>query len=155
MPLMPPREPRPEPLARARARLEFDALVRRRSAAIVESSPSGGHEDPAAVLAGREEADRAALVEAVARSFADAVDRENSSRGILRAGLPVEYVDAVLVEGHGGQLVVDAEEYEQAPVRVRARVGFDTGQTVIRGRDLDGYLRTGDARYAEALGLPA
>ncbi len=137
MPLMPAREPQPLPLARARARLEFDALVRRRTDAMRQANT---YADPN-------------LLDALARSFADAVDRENSSRGILRAGLPVEYVDAVLVEGHGGQLVVDAEEYEQAPVRVRARVG--EVDSVIRGRDLDGYLRTGDARYAEALGLPA
>ncbi len=145
MPLMPARERSPEPLARARARLEFDALLDRRVQAIRHREG----ED----LTRTEREEPARLVEALARSFADAVDRENSSRGILRAGLPVEYVDAVLVEGHGGQLVVDAEEYEQAPVRVRARVG--EVDSVIRGRDLDGYLRTGDARYAEALGLPA
>jgi hypothetical protein len=139
VPLMPAPEPRPVPLARARARLEFDDLSTRRQVAL---NDAGRRED-------------ALLVEALARDFADAVDRDNSTRGILRAGVAVEYVDAVVLTGSAGALVVDAVDYDDAPVYWRSRVGFDTGQTVIRGRDLDGYLRTGEARYAEQLGLPA
>jgi hypothetical protein len=149
VPLMPAREPRPEPLARARARLEFDALVRRRVEGIANPSiaagPVGqGHPPTPAVQ-------RAQLVEAVSRSFADAVDRENSSRGILRTGVQVEYVDAVVLSGQAGQVVVDAPEYDASPVYWQARLG--EVDSVVRGRDLDAFLRTGDKRYAEQLGL--
>jgi hypothetical protein len=134
---MPAPEPRPEPLARARARLEFDALIHRREVAFLDADR-------------REDAE---LLASLAQAFADQVDRENSSRGILRTGTPVEYVDAVVLTGQAGALVVDAIEYDGAPVYWQAKAGDP--DSVIRGRDLDGYLRTGEQRYAEQLGLPS
>ena len=135
MPLMPAPQSRPEPLASARRRLEFDALLLRRVADL-RDEPDAGDPD---------------LLDAHARAFADAVDRENSSRGILRAGVQVDYVDAVVLTGQGGHLVVDAPEYDAAPVYWQARAGDP--DSVVRGRDLDGYLRTGEQRYAERLGF--
>jgi hypothetical protein len=134
---MPPREPRPEPLARALARVEFDALVLRRCRAL-----DGGGERATA-----------GLVEALARSFADQVDRENSTRGILRTGVAIEYVDAVVLTGSAGALVVDAPEYDERSLYWRARAGVIEDGTILRGRHLDGYLRTGEQGYAEKLGL--
>lgn len=146
MPLMPTPEPRPAPAARAQARLAFDRLLAdrlsnlRRDTTVREGETAArGVED-------------ARLLESLAQAFADAVDRENSTRGILRAGVPVEYVDAVVLAGDAGVLVVDAVEYDGAPVYWQTKAG--NPDLVIRGRDLDGYLRTGDARYAEQLGLP-
>jgi hypothetical protein len=139
---MPAPEPRPEPLERARARLEFDALVRNRLA-VLRDTPQPGDED----------GELRQLVDAIAREFADAVDRENSTRSILRTGVQVEYVDAVVLTGSHGVLVVDSVLYDEAPVYAHARAGVVEDGTVIRGRDLDGYLRTGDQRYAERLGL--
>jgi hypothetical protein len=95
--------------------------------------------------------DDLALLRSIVEAFAEAVDRENSSRGILRVGVAVEYVDAVVVEGSGGHLVVDAVDYDSAPVYWQSRAGEVT--SVVHGNDLDAYLRTGERRYAEAIGL--
>jgi len=137
VPLMPAPEPRPEPLARAKARLAYDALVHARQIALTNAGR-------------REDGD---LLQAIAQAFADQVDRENSTRGILRVGVQVEYVDAVVVTGKAGAVVVDADEYEATPIAWHTRAG--EVDSVIRGRDLDGYLRSGEQRYAEQLGLPA
>lgn len=149
MPFLPAPQEHPLPLERARARLEFDDLVRRRVGALRHDG-TGGPFTPEEVI---RDAGSAQLVEAVARSFADAVDRENSTRGILRAGIAVEYVDAVVLTGSAGALVVDAVEYDGSPGYWITKAG--NPDLIIRGRDLDGYLRTGEARYAEQLGLPA
>lgn len=152
MPLMPAPEPRPVPLARAQERLAFDALVRDRQTAIIAPAAAAG---PVGQGPQHPTVERARRVEAIARSFADAVDRENSTRGILRTGVSVEYVDAVVLTGPNGSLVVDAPEYDAAPVYWQAKAGTLGEGSIVRGRDLDGYLRTGDARYAEQLGLSA
>jgi hypothetical protein len=148
MPLMSAPEPRPLPLARAQARHKFDDLIRHRLAAIRASTGASHEGNPST---GTPPEPVGALLDALARSFADAVDRENSTRGILRAGVAVEYVDAVVLTGRAGTIVVDADDYESAPVYWQARVsGLDL---VVRGRDLDAYLRTGGQQYAEAIGL--
>lgn len=148
MPLMPAREPRPEPLARARARLEFDTLVRNRLAAIRAGTGASHEGDPDRGVPPEPVGEQ---LDALARTFADEVDRENSSRGILRVGMPVDYVDAVVITGEAGALVVDSTEYDGAPLYWHAKAGRP--DSVIRGRDLDGYLRTGERRYAEQIGL--
>jgi hypothetical protein len=84
------------------------------------------------------------------REFVGAVERANSSRALLRQQ-PLDYVDAVLIDGSGGQLVVDAVEYDTAPTHWQAKAG--EVDRVVHGADLDGYLRTGDRMYAERLGL--
>lgn len=146
MPLMPPPEPRPLPLARAQARLAFDTLLRDR----VNSVRAGvaGLDDPEVR---KRDAEDARLLESLGSAFADAVDRENSTRGILRTGTPIEYVDAVVLTGTAGALIVEAIEYDGAPAYWQTKAG--NPDLVIRGRDLDGYLRTGETRYAEQLGL--
>jgi hypothetical protein len=142
VPLMPPREPRPVPLARAQARLAFDTLLADRvstiRAGVAEHAPE-------------QDAEAARRLESLGQAFADAVDRENSSRGILRAGVPVDYVDAVVLTGDAGALIVDAIDYDGAPAYWQTKAG--NPDLIIRGRDLDGYLRTGEARYAEQIGL--
>jgi hypothetical protein len=90
------------------------------------------------------------LLYALSVDFIDSVERANSSRILLRQ-TPLDYVDAVVIDGANGQLVVDAVEYDVAPVHWLARAGEVT--SVIHGADLDAYLRTGDTRYAVRLGL--
>jgi hypothetical protein len=90
------------------------------------------------------------LLYALSVDFIDSVERANSSRILLRQ-TPLDYVDAVVIDGANGQLVVDAVEYDAAPVHWLARAGEVT--SVIHGADLDAYLRTGDTRYAVRLGL--
>lgn len=93
---------------------------------------------------------QANLARELSREFAEAVERANSSRALLRQQ-PIEYVDAVLLDGSAGQLVVDAVEYDAAPVYAQSRVG--EVDRILHGADLDAYLRTGERRYAEAIGL--
>jgi hypothetical protein len=95
--------------------------------------------------------DELALLAAIVESFAEAVDRDNSSRGILRVGVATEYVDAVVLCGSAGELVVEAPDYDGAPVYWQARAG--EVDSIVHGADLDAYLRTGEARYAQAIGL--
>jgi hypothetical protein len=147
MPLMPEREEHPLPLARAQARLAFDTLLRDRMNALASGETEGDGSEEALDRG----AEAARLLESLGSAFADAVDRENSTRGILRAGVAVDYVDAVVLTGDAGVLVVDAVEYNGAPAywQTKAR----NPDLVIRGRDLDAYLRTGETRYAEQLGI--
>jgi hypothetical protein len=154
VPLMPAPEERPLPLARAQERLAFDDLLRRRQAAIVDAVPTPATDDLSVVErdAPQQAREVAALLEALARRFADAVDRGNDGRQYLRQP-PIEYVDAVVLSGDAGDLLVEGVEYEASPVYWQAKAGDP--DSAIRGRDLDGYLRTGDARYAEQLGLPS
>jgi hypothetical protein len=93
---------------------------------------------------------RAQLLDALVREFVEAVERANSSRTLLRQG-SLDYVDAVLLDGTSGQLVVDAVEYDAAPIYWQARVG--EVERIVHGADLDAYLRTGEDRYATRLGL--
>jgi hypothetical protein len=46
---------------------------------------------------------------------------------------------------------VDAVEYDAAPVYWQSRAG--EVDALVHGADLDGYLRTGERRYAVAIGL--
>jgi hypothetical protein len=115
-------------------REQLDALLERRVTAARPAAPS----------------DDLALLRGIVESFAEAIERANSSRALLRQR-PIEYVDAVVVEGSGGQLVVDAVDYDSAPVYWQSRAGEVT--SVVHGNDLDAYLRTGERRYAEAIGL--
>jgi hypothetical protein len=94
--------------------------------------------------------DDLALLGAIVAGFVDTVEQANSSRALLRQQ-QIEYVDAVVVDGSGGQLVVDAVDYDSAPVYWQSRAGEVT--SVVHGNDLDAYLRTGERRYAEAIGL--
>lgn len=94
--------------------------------------------------------DQRELLDAFVRSFVDAVERANSTRALLRQD-PLDYVDAVLLDGEAGQLVVDAVDYDAAPVYWQAKVGGVS--QLVHGADLDAYLRTGETRYAERLGL--
>jgi hypothetical protein len=112
-------------------RAAFDDLIRRRA----ETLPEDGTRH---------------LLTAFAGEFVDAVERTNSSRAVLRQQ-PLDYVDAVVITGSGGQLVVDAVEYDAAPVYWQARAG--EVDALVHGADLDGYLRTGERRYAVAIGL--
>jgi hypothetical protein len=104
----------------------------------------------AAVAEGTEQHSTVFLLAGLADAFVDSVERANSSRILLRQ-TPLDYVDAVVIDGANGQLVVDAVEYDAAPVHWLARAGEVT--SVIHGADLDAYLRTGDTRYAVRLGL--
>jgi hypothetical protein len=115
-------------------RQAFDALLDRRDQA----------------LRSAREHDAADLISALVRGFVESVERANSSRALLRQR-PVEYVDAVVVEGSAGQLVVESIDYDSAPVYWQSRAGEVT--SVVHGADLDAYLRTGEKRYAEAIGL--
>lgn len=101
-------------------------------------------------LDARPELETTNLLRALVREFVDAVERANSSRTLLRQQ-PLDYVDAVLIDGTSGQLVADAVEYDAAPVPWQARVG--EVERVVHGADLDAYLRTGEHRYATRLGL--
>jgi hypothetical protein len=150
VPLMPAPEPRPVPLALAKARLAFDTLVRQRLDALAREYPSPTSSDPATAAAGHDAMHDLDLVEALARSFADEVDRANDGRQYLRQQ-PLDYVDAVVLTGTAGSLVVDSVEYETAPVYWQAHAG--EVDSIIEGRDLDGYLRTGEQQYAEKIGL--
>jgi hypothetical protein len=138
---MPAPEERPLPLARAQARLAFDALLRERLA-VLRDAPQPGDE----------RGERRQLLDAIARRFADAVDRGNDGRQYLRQA-PIEYVDAVVLSGDAGELLVEGVEYEGSPVYWQAKAG--NPDSVILGRDLDGYLRSGDRQYAERIGLPS
>jgi hypothetical protein len=129
-------------------RLAFETLIERRVGALVQPVVASGPVGQGRPLTRREE--QAQLVRALAAEFAEAVERTNSSRALLRQR-PIEYVDAVLLDGAQGQLVVDAVEYDAAPVYSQARVG--EVDRIVHGADLDAYLRTGDARYAERIGL--
>jgi hypothetical protein len=124
------------PAALGPGRQDFDALIRRRADAVTTETPEG----PA----------NADLLEALAHAFADEVDRANDARQYLRQR-PLDYVDAVVLTGQAGPLVVDAVEYDRAPTYWQTKAG--QVDSIIRGRDLDAYLRTGEARYAEAIGL--
>jgi hypothetical protein len=106
--------------------------------------------DRAGVLGETENRGDVLLLAAIAGEFVQAVERANSSRALLRQQ-PLDYVDAVLLDGTTGQLVVDAVEYDAAPVYWQARVGKI--ERILHGADLDAYLRTGEARYAERIGL--
>jgi hypothetical protein len=146
---MPAPEERPQPLARAQARLAFDGLVRDRVSALRRPTSTGS--DGAPVDLPEEVEDRPRLLESLASAFADAVDRGNDGRQYLRQP-PIEYVDAVVLAGDAGTLLVDGIEYEGAPVYWQTKAG--NPDLAIRGRDLDAYLRTGESRYAAQLGLP-
>lgn len=127
------RPPQPDTGEQAR-RDAFSALLLRRTSALAVAA----------------ETDTGRLLVALVYGFVDSVERANSSRAVLRQA-PIEYVDAVVVDGSQGQLVVDAVEYDAAPVYWQARAGEVT--SVVHGADLDAYLRTGEHRYAERLGL--
>jgi hypothetical protein len=101
-------------------------------------------------LDARPELETTNLLRALVREFVEAVERANSSRALLRQ-TPLDYVDAVVIDGANGQLIVDAVEYDAAPVHWQARVG--EVERVVHGADLDAYLRTGEHRYATRLGL--
>lgn len=149
MPLMPAPEERPLPLARAQERLAFDELLRQRLA-LIAAATGASHEG---TLDGRIPPEPyGSSVETLARSFADAVDRGNDGRQYLRQP-PIEYVDAVVLSGPAGDLLVEGVEYEASPAYWQTKAG--NPDSAIRGRDLDAYLRTGDAKYAEQLGLPS
>src|SRR4051794_8454618 len=145
---MPAPEPRPVPLALAQARIAFDALVQRRYDALVTPVIAAGPVGQGGPVPPRIE--QAHLLKALARSFADEVDRANDGRQYLRQH-PLDYVDAVVLTGTAGALVVDSAEYETSPVYWQAHAG--EVDSIIQGRDLDGYLRTGEQQYAEKIGL--
>lgn len=131
------RPPAPD-TGEATRRREFEQLVLRRRLALTNrTSPTTPSDD-------------LALLDAIVASFVEAVEQANSSRALLRQR-PIEYVDAVLVEGAAGRLVVDAVDYDAAPVYSQARVG--EVDSIVHGADLDAYLRTGEHRYAQRLGL--
>jgi hypothetical protein len=151
VPLMPAPEPRPVPLALAQARIAFDALVNRRVQALRDLAGVGAPITTSEPSPEQEAAyDASELLAALARSFADEVDRANDGRQYLRQQ-PLDYVDAVVLTGTAGALVVDSVEYETAPVYWQAHAG--EVDSIIEGRDLDGYLRTGEQQYAEKIGL--
>ena len=146
MPLMPAPERHPQPAARAQARLAFDALLARRVSILTAGVAGLDDEDTR-----KRDAEDARLLDSLGSAFADAVDRENSTRGILRTGTPVDYVDAVVLTGTAGLLVVDAPDYDAAPVYWQIKAG--SPDLIVHGADLDAYLRTGDTAYAERVGL--
>jgi hypothetical protein len=130
-------------------RQAFEVLTERRIAALVQpvvaSGPVGMDDAPP-----HPRVEQAQLLRALVDGFVEAVERANSSRALLRQQ-PLDYVDAVLLDGSAGQLVVDAVEYDAAPVYWQSRAG--EVEQLVHGADLDAYLRTGEARYARAIGL--
>lgn len=83
---------------------EFDALLEAAVRGVMASAPVPlGASSTADSDAAREEA---ALLEAEAREFADAVDRD---------GKRVDYGAAVLLEGARGQVVVSAADFDRCP----------------------------------------
>ncbi len=111
-------------------RAAFDALVQRRTMALATSKP----ERPA--IARREVQQQAQLLEAVAREFADAVDRS----GLRDNGAPVAYEDAVVITGTGGVVVVRFADYLREPVYWESRAG--EVDSLTRGPDLLADLRS-------------
>jgi hypothetical protein len=130
-------------------RQAFEQLTERRIAALVQpvvaSGPVGMDDAPP-----HPRVEQAQLLRALVDGFVEAVERTNSSRALLRQQ-PLDYVDAVLLDGSAGQLVADAVEYDAAPVYWQSRAG--EVEQLVHGADLDAYLRTGEARYARAIGL--
>lgn len=72
-------------------------------------------------------------LQATAAWFADQVDRDNTGRTLM----PLDYPEAVLVEGSDGVTVVHRDVYEADRATVEARVG--EVDNVIRGTTLLGW----------------
>jgi hypothetical protein len=107
-------------------RAEFDALV----AAAGEAGRPGrtsGPWTPEEAVAMTEEAD---LLEAEAREFADAVDRD---------GGRVPYTSAVVLEGSAGTVVVSASDYAATPVHWHIVAGGHVDR-LIHGAELVAVL---------------
>lgn len=86
---------------------EFDALL---AAAVLDIVSGVDPESDDAAAA----AEEAALLEAEAREFADAVDRHT---------LRIDYGSAVVLEGSSGVVVVQARTYSDAPIYWRTVAG--------------------------------
>jgi hypothetical protein len=95
-------------------REEFDALLSSALDAMTQAAPSPAHSDPAAAAAGHDAIQEVQLLEAEARSFADAVDRDAKR---------VPYGSAVVLEGPRGVTVVQARDYAGAPIYWNKVVG--------------------------------
>lgn len=87
-------------------RAAFDALVQRKAMALVDGGVGSDE-------AFREANQEAKLLEAQAREFADAVDRNGK----------LSYEEAVVIIGDSGVVVVDAEDYRREPVYWEAHAG--------------------------------
>lgn len=88
---------------------EFDALVAAACAAIIRpfSLGDGGAD-------AHDSQGEAQLLDAEAREFADAVDRD---------GHRIDYGEAVMLEGSNGVVVVEARKYHDAPIYWRTVAG--------------------------------
>jgi hypothetical protein len=95
-------------------RAEFDALLSSALEAMAAAAPPPAHEDPAAAALDRAAMEEVQLLEAEARSFADAVDRDAKR---------VPYDSAVVLEGPRGVTVVQARDYAGAPIYWNTVVG--------------------------------
>lgn len=100
-------------------RAELDALIDAALLAVVSSVPADSDDVPAAM-------EEAQLLEAEARSFADAVDRD---------GKRIPYGDAVVLEGPSGLAVVQARDYADAPIYWQTVVGGKP-ERITRGPEL-------------------
>jgi hypothetical protein len=83
-------------------RAEFDALLAAALDAMTAAVPAPTHGDPAAAADEHYAMQEIQLLEAEARSFADAVDRD---------GKRIPYGSAVVLEGPHGVAVVQAADY--------------------------------------------
>lgn len=122
-------------------RAEFDALLSAALDAIMADAPSSGSEDPATQAAAHDAVRDVQLLEASARSFADAVDRDAAGRR-----QPIPYGDAVVLEGPSGVAVVSARNYADAPIYWQTVVG--QAESITDGTALIPYLQTAAARPA-------
>lgn len=109
-------------------RAELDALIDTAVTATVAAVDPDSDDAASA----REEAQ---LLEAEARSFADAVDRD---------GKRIPYAEAVMLEGERGVSVVDARTFDEAPLYWRTVVGRP--DAVIRGDELIPALQAAAGR---------
>jgi hypothetical protein len=109
-------------------RAAFDALVQRRTLAIVEATAVRPADRR------REATQEAQLLEAAATEFADAVDR---------SGKELPYDEAVVVTGGAGPVVVTEKEWKDNPAYWEAVAAGATGQvdSLTQGSVLVRYLR--------------
>lgn len=139
------------PLALAQARIEFDTLLRDRVRAML--APTSTAADGAPVDVPDEVSDEAALLDASARAFVEAVDRDNDRRQQVagKAEPVLAYDDAVVITGSAGPLVISVDDYDRERVYHEARAG--KVDSVTTGPELLAYLRTGEPQAARGLGL--
>lgn len=125
------------------SRADFDSLLAARVGALITDAESAPEEQRERLL------DDAALLEALAREFADAVDRAE------HRGIP--YDGAVVLYGSAGPITVPEADYRAQPIywRVIASGGHGRLDRIDSGADLVRYLRDGgDVSWSDGSTLP-